>query len=143
MLASPSNSAVLGESTGRPIGGMLRVLRNLSRVARSVARVALADDPDLQALSRVLFGQAHRLTVMLGVARSNGVFSPGDLAFELGFRAQSSIQDPLRDLALAGLVSRLPKVGNRSYYRRCESRAWDWVEELATQCQANHERGAS
>lgn len=92
--------------------------------------MSLASDERLQTLSRVVFGQAHRLVVMVGIARSDGVFSPGELAAELGYRAQSSIQDPLRDLEAAGLISRLPKVSGRVYFKRADSKAWAWAEEL-------------
>jgi hypothetical protein len=91
---------------------------------------AFADDKELQALSRILFGQAHRLAVMFAVARGDGLFNPGDIAAELGFRAQSSIQDPLRDLERAGLIGRAPKVGNRVYYTRNPSKVWTWIEEV-------------
>lgn len=90
----------------------------------------MAQNERLQSLSKVLFGQTHRLAVMVGIARSDGLFSPGDLAAELGYRAQSSIQDPLRDLETAGLIARLPKVGNKVFFRRLDSRAWLWAEEL-------------
>lgn len=91
----------------------------------------LAEDLDLQALSRVLFGQAHRLAVMIAIAAGEDIFNPSDLAFELGYRAQSSIQDPLRDLVAADLISRLPKVGGRTYFQRNPSKVWAWIGELA------------
>ena len=90
----------------------------------------MADDGELQALSRILFGQAHRLAVMFAVAQGDGLFNPGDMAAELGFRAQSSIQGPLRDLEKAGLITRSPKVGSRVYYTRNPSKVWAWIEEI-------------
>jgi len=38
----------------------------------------------------------------------------------------------MRDLLAAGLIVRLPDVGNRTYYQRAESKVWEWIEELAT-----------
>jgi hypothetical protein len=93
--------------------------------------VSLAESEALRALSRVLFGQAHRLAVMVGIARGPREFSPSELAVELGFRALSSIQDPLRDLEESGLITRMPKVANRVRYRRNKSRGWAWAQELA------------
>ena len=89
-----------------------------------------AQDLELQGRSRVLFGQAHRLAVMHAIAQSDGLFNPGDMAAELGFRAQSSIQDPIRDLVSAGLISRRDNPeGRRTYYARNESKVWEWIEE--------------
>jgi DNA-binding transcriptional ArsR family regulator len=90
----------------------------------------MAEDSELQALSRILFGQAHRLAVMFAIARGDGLFNPGDMSAELGFRAQSSIQDPLRDLEKAGLITRSPKVGTRVFYTRNPSKVWPWIEEI-------------
>jgi hypothetical protein len=102
--------------------------------------VTPAEDEALIALSRILFGQRHRLAVMIAVARSSsGVVNPGDLAAELGFRAQSSIQDPLRDLCAAGLLARLPDTSGRTYYERQESKVWAWIEDLNRE----HQRAAS
>lgn len=99
----------------------------------------LAQDEDFQERSRTLFGQAHRLAVMTAIARSAGDVNPGDLAAELGFRAQSSIQGPMRDLLEAGLISELPDAGmRRKFYRREKSMVWAWIEELAEQFE--HER---
>ena len=102
----------------------------------AVAALAqLASNERLQKLSRTLFGQAHRLAVMTAIARSDGDVNPGDLAEQLGFRAQSSIQGPMRDLVEAGLISELPEVPGmrRKYYRREESKVWAWIEEVAAQ----------
>ena len=108
----------------------LRVTRNAQRAIDCLLVSSMADDGELQALSRILFGQAHRLAVMFAVAQGDGLFNPGDVAAELGFRAQSSIQDPLRDLEKAGLITRSPKVGNRVYYTRNPSKVWAWIEEI-------------
>lgn len=85
----------------------------------------------LQELSKTLFGQQHRLAVMIAIAKGDGIVNPGDLAAALQFRAQSSIQNPLRDLEAAGLITRAPTSAGRTYYRRNDSLAWAWVIELA------------
>lgn len=90
----------------------------------------------LQRLSKVLFGQQHRLAVMLEIADSDGVINPGDIADALGFRAQSSIQNPIRDLESAGLISRLPVTGGKAYYQRNDSLVWAWVKELVERIDA-------
>lgn len=94
--------------------------------------MSLSDSENLRALSRVLFGQAHRLAVMVGIARGSREFFLGDLAAELGFENLSSIQDPVRDLEASGLITRLPKAAQRVRFRRNKSKAWGWVEELAS-----------
>lgn len=93
---------------------------------------ARVDDP-IQRLSKTLFGQVHRLSVMMWIADSDGLINPGDLAVELGFRAQSAVQAPLRDLEDARLIVRLPTQAGRTYYERVDSLAWPWVQELAAQ----------
>lgn len=74
---------------------------------------------------------------MLAVARGDGVINPGDLTEQLGFRAQSSVQAPLRDLTRAGLITRVPTSSGKTYYRRNSSLAWAWVEEVAVTAQAS------
>ena len=81
----------------------------------------------------MVFGQKHRLAVMVAIAQSDGIINPGDLAAELGFRAQSSVQDALRDLQAAGLISRAAEDGGRTYYRRNHSAAWTFATELLAQ----------
>lgn len=85
----------------------------------------------MQALSRTLFGQAHRLSVMVAIARGDGVVNPSDLASGLGL-VQSSIQLPMRDLEAAGLISRLPTSVGRTYFTRSKSKVWEWAEELVS-----------
>lgn len=88
----------------------------------------------MQRLSKTLFGQVHRLQVMVAIAESDGLVNPGDLAEQLGFRAQSAVQLPLRDLTEAGLLMRLPSHGGRVYFERVESVAWQWALELRDAC---------
>jgi|SRR6266478_2134250 hypothetical protein len=92
----------------------------------------LAESDAVRVLSRVLFGQAHRLSVMVGIARGGREFALSDLAADLGFENLSSIQDPIRDLEAADLITRVPKVANRVRFRRNKSLAWKWAEELAS-----------
>jgi hypothetical protein len=94
--------------------------------------VLLAESTELRTLSRVLFGQAHRLSVMVGIARSGKEFVLSDLASSLGFENLSSIQDPIRDLEASELITRMPKVANKVRFRRNKSLAWKWAEELAS-----------
>ncbi len=94
--------------------------------------MSLAESIELRELSRVLFGQAHRLSVMVGIARGGREFALSELAAELGFENLSSIQDPIRDLEAAELIARMPKVANKVRFRRNKSHAWRWAEELAS-----------
>lgn len=93
--------------------------------------MAIAENSEVQRLSRVLFGQSHRLSVMIGIARGPREFLLSGLLSDLGFQNLSSIQDPIRDLEAVGLIERLPRVSNRVRFRRNPSAAWRWVKELA------------
>lgn len=94
--------------------------------------MSLADSKEIRDLSRVLFGQAHRLAVMVGIARGGREFTLSDLAVNLGFENLSSIQDPIRDLEASELITRVPKVANKVRFQRNKSLAWKWAEELAS-----------
>ncbi|MEB3031741.1 winged helix-turn-helix domain-containing protein [[Mycobacterium] nativiensis] len=94
--------------------------------------VSYAQSMRVQELSSIVFGQKHRLAVMAAIAQSDGLVNPSDLAEELGFRAQSAIQTPLKDLVAAGLITRQEGVG-RVHYRRNSSSLWDAALELLTQ----------
>lgn len=87
----------------------------------------------LRELSRVVFGQAYRLEVMLAVGRSaDGIVSLTELSKSLGVSA-SSIQKPLQSLVQARLISPLPDADSRyRFYARNPSSAWEWAEELAS-----------
>ncbi|HJQ03222.1 MAG TPA: hypothetical protein VJ851_16620 [Jatrophihabitans sp.] len=85
--------------------------------------------------SKQLFGQAHRLAVMIAIAHSvDGRVNPTDLTFQLEI-AQSAFQAPLRDLVAAGLVTRVFERG-RNFYVREKSKVWDWILELEEQLAA-------
>lgn len=94
--------------------------------------MSLAESKEIRDLSRVLFGQAHRLAVMVGISRGGREFALSDLAMSLGFQNLSSIQDPIRDLEASQLITRMPKVSNKVRFRRNKSFAWKWAEELAS-----------
>ena len=91
-----------------------------------------AEDERLRTLSKTVFGQEHRLAVMLAIARApSELVNPGDLAAQLGFRAQSAVQLPIRDLAKVGLITREVSESRRIIYRRQPSSGWAFAEELA------------
>jgi hypothetical protein len=87
---------------------------------------------ELRDLSKILFGQGHRLSVMVGIARGAEQFFLTDLLAALGLNSLSSIQDPIRDLEKSKLISRIPKEDNRVRFQRNASLAWSWAEELAS-----------
>lgn len=97
--------------------------------------VSYARSERVQELSRVVFGQKHRLAVMAAIAQSDGLVNPSDLATELGFPAQSAIQQPLKDLTAAGLLTRQDGMG-RVYYRRNQHSLWAAALELLSQALA-------
>ncbi len=79
--------------------------------------------------SKALFGQAHRLAVMVAIAHApDGRVNPTDLALELGL-AQSAFQAPLRGLVKSGLLT-CELGGRRIQYVKQPSKVWDWVLEV-------------
>lgn len=83
-----------------------------------------------QRLSKSLFGQVHRLDLMIYIAESkDGLINPTELSFDLRL-PQSALQAPLRDLTDGGLLVLEERRGRRLFYRRVDSAAWDWVREL-------------
>jgi hypothetical protein len=94
--------------------------------------VSYAQSERVQQLSAIVFGQKHRLAVMSAIAQSDGLVNPSDLAAELGFRAQSAIQQPLKDLTAARLITREDGLG-RVYYRRNPHALWDAALEMLGQ----------
>jgi hypothetical protein len=94
--------------------------------------VSYAQSARVQELSTVVFGQKHRLAVMAAIAQSDGLVNPTDLAADLGFRAQSAIQQPLKDLTTAGLITREDGMG-RVYYRRNQHALWGAAIDLLSQ----------
>jgi DNA-binding transcriptional ArsR family regulator len=97
--------------------------------------VSYAQSQRVQELSAIVFGQKHRLAVMAAIAQSDGLVNPSDLAAELGFRAQSALQQPLKDLLAAGLLTRQDGIG-RVYYRRNPHTLWTAALDLLSQALA-------
>lgn len=86
----------------------------------------------LRRVSKVAFGQEHRLELMLAIAASHdGVCSLTELADTLQVRA-SSLQRPLDSLVELSLLS-VVATGDSKYrhYIRNDGPAWDWARELA------------
>lgn len=110
-----------------------------------MSSVSYAQSSRVQELSAIVFGQKHRLAVMAAIAQSDGLVNPTELAAELGFRSQSSLQQPLQDLTNAGLLTRQDGIG-RVYYRRNQHTIWAAALELlgqaiATDATAEHSVG--
>lgn len=94
--------------------------------------VSYAQSTRVQELSSIVFGQKHRLAIMAAIAQSDGLVNPTDLAAELNFRAQSAVQQPLKDLTAAGLITREDGMG-RVFYRRNPHALWAAALELLSQ----------
>lgn len=87
------------------------------------------DRPLIEERSKALFGQVHRLALMVAIAQSpDGRVNPTELAVQLRL-SQSAFQAPLRDLVTAGLLTREVD-GRRNVYIRRESKLWDAVLEF-------------
>jgi len=86
----------------------------------------------LRAVSRVAFGQTHRLELMLAVLRiEDGVCTLTDLATLLDVPV-SSLQRPFEALVDLELIRPIPDGETRMrFYFRTPSAAWDWARELA------------
>lgn len=85
-------------------------------------------------LSKIVFGQEWRLSVMLAIARHHdGIFCLTDIAEAVGARNVSSVQVPLKSLVEAGLVHRQEALSGEKHrwYSRGDSAAWRFAEELA------------
>lgn len=96
--------------------------------------MASVDIDKLRGLSRILFGQALRLEVMIAIARSDGLVNLTDLAAAIGVQNSSRIQKPLDDLKAAGLLVEA-ELGDsrRRWLHRSDSLVWQWVVELAAE----------
>ena len=91
----------------------------------------------LRERSRVAFGQAYRLEVMLAIADSvDGIVSLGDIAKTLDL-SPSQIQKTFSDLKQLGLLTELPAADSRrKFCIRQPSRAWEWAHEMARTAEA-------
>jgi hypothetical protein len=100
----------------------------------------------MRRLSKLVFGQELRIAVMLYVGRHpDGLFCLSDLAEGIDVRSASSVQDPLRALVESGLIAHqdgLPGDRHR-WYRRLDSSAWSFAEELASQVNQPADDGAT
>ncbi|MCX6398303.1 MAG: hypothetical protein NTX33_00025 [Propionibacteriales bacterium] len=102
----------------------------------------LANRSLVEERSKLLFGQAHRLALMIAIARSSdGRVNPSDLSLALKL-PQSSFQMPLKNLVDARLLMR-ESAGRRNYYQRQPSKIWDWILELEGQLNDEETRIAS
>jgi DNA-binding transcriptional ArsR family regulator len=98
-----------------------------------------------QRLSKIWFGQVHRLDVMIAIDDStNGCVNPTQLAELLGMQ-QSALQAPLRDLLAGGAIEYVDVQQRRNIYRKVEDDlVWPWVKQLEAQARRlEKERGAS
>lgn len=91
----------------------------------------------LRERSRVAFGQAYRLEVMLAIADTEGgIVSLGEIAKSLDL-SPSQIQKPFADLKQLGLIAELPAADSRrKFCIRQPSPAWDWAREMARTVEA-------
>lgn len=91
----------------------------------------------MRRMSRLAFGQAYRLELMLAIARSeDGLVTLSELAKSLHLSA-SQIQRPFTDLIDLGLITRLPDSDSRhKFLIRNPSVGWAWAEEMATHAAA-------
>lgn len=88
----------------------------------------------LRALSRALFGQKHKLELMLAIANAeDGIVCQTDLAKALNV-TMSSLQRPFESLVSAELVTPLPSAESKyRYFVRNPSALWAAALELGEQ----------
>ena len=83
--------------------------------------------PEVQRISKVLFGNQDRLIVAAAVAEAEpGSIYARSLAKEIGI-SDNRVSPQLHHLEAAGLLTRLPKLGGGPtvHYERRESTFWD------------------
>lgn len=70
---------------------------------------------------------------MIAVAVSDGLVCLKDVQRSLGLDSASNIQKPWASLQDGGLLVPVEsgEAGRRRWYRRADSKAWDWAKELA------------
>ncbi len=108
-------------------GGRLRA----TRITYYAVIVSQPEDADRLEVSRLAFGQSHRLSVMLALMQAQRPMCLKDLSAALGVTA-SSLQVPLENLVALGLV--IPAAGDgtrKRFYTRVEGPAWVWARDLA------------
>ncbi len=87
-----------------------------------------------RAVSKVAFGQTHRLELMLAILDiEDGVCSLSELAARLGVPI-SSLQRPFDALSALELIRPIPDGETRTrFHMRTQSPAWDWARTLRAQ----------
>ncbi|HWL76496.1 winged helix-turn-helix domain-containing protein [Microbacterium sp.] len=103
---------------------------------------AIQPEP-LRQLSRVVFGQEHRLELMLAIAdNGDGVVTLGQMAAVLGV-SPSSIQKPFHALVEAGMLTSVrTEDPRRKFYLANNSSGWAWARELAAHAEVSTVKGA-
>lgn len=106
-------------------------MRIANRDSHRIRRMTTADRLALRRLSRTVFGQDHRLELMLAIRDAEDqIVTLSELASTLGLPA-SSLQRPFHALISSGLLTLLPAEPSRfRYYQANRSAAWDWATEL-------------
>lgn len=106
-------------------------MRIANRDSRIIGTMTTADRLALRGLSRTVFGQDHRLELMLAIRDAEDqIVTLSELASTLGLPT-SSLQRPFHALVSAGLLAMLPAEPSRfRYYQANRSAAWDWATEL-------------
>ena len=101
-------------------------------VSRISYPVTVSSPEQVRAWSEVMFGQRYRLELMVAIAEDDtGLVCLTDIAKALEVTA-SNLQQPLKNLARAGLLTAMPKGDSRRlYYRRNPSAGWAFARELA------------
>lgn len=86
----------------------------------------------LRRVSKIAYGQEHRLELMLVIAQiEDGVCSLSELADVLQVRP-SSLQRPFQSLVELSLLSNVTTGDTKfRHYIRNDGSAWDWAQELA------------
>lgn len=86
----------------------------------------------LRAISKIAYGQSHRLELMLAVLQQeDGIVSLSQLSDSLEV-GMSSLQRPFDALVDLGMLQALPGVETRfRLFLRNDSFGWSWASELA------------
>ncbi len=87
----------------------------------------------LRAMSKIAFGQTHRLELMLAIrGADDGLCCLSDLALVLNVPL-SSLQRPFDALIELDLIRAIPSGDSKNkFYIQTPSPAWDWAESLAS-----------
>ncbi len=88
---------------------------------------------DVRDLSRLVFGQDHKLAVLLVFVRADGPMTIGDVTSAVGARNTSSLQRPMQDLLRVGFISESASsvaTDRARRYEKSDSAVWALAEEL-------------